>query len=212
MPSPRAVVFDKDGTLIDVHDTWGPVFATIIPEMAEERAVDVAGALGVVLPDATLRPDSVVIAGSNADIVAVMAPVLGRPESELLPVLESRIDELAVRHVTPLPSTAGVLEALERDGVWMGLATNDGIATTERQLDALGWRSHFASVLGYDSGFGAKPDPGMLLESARRAGVAIDRLVFVGDSETDRRTAVAAGCGFVEVGPDRPLDSVFSSR
>ena len=209
MPLPRAVVFDKDGTLIDVHDTWGPVFATILPEIAEERTAEVAGALGVVLPEATLRPDSVVIAGSNADIVAVMAPLLDRSEAELLPVLEARIDELAVRHATPLPATTAVLEKLADDGIWTGLATNDGIAATERQLEALGWRSYFASVLGYDSGFGAKPGPGMLLESARRAGVAVEHLVFVGDSETDRRTAVAAGCDVVEVGPDRTLDSIF---
>lgn len=89
------------------------------------------------------------------------------------------------------------------------MATNDGVVAAERQLEHLGWRDHFASVLGYDSGFGTKPDPGMLHESARRAGLTIDEVLFVGDSETDRRTAAAAGCDFHFVGPDAPLDLVL---
>jgi len=207
---PEAIVFDKDGTLIDVHDTWGPVFATIIPEMAADRAEAVATALGVDLADASLAADSIVIAGSNADIVAVMSPLLGRTGAELLAELEPRIEALATDHALPLPATAPVLDALAEAGVWMGVGTNDSVAAAERQLEHLGWRHHFASVLGYDSGFGIKPEPGMLHESARRAGVAIGDLVFVGDSDTDRRTAAAAGCPFVLIGPDRPLNEVLS--
>lgn len=210
MSLPTAIVFDKDGTLIDVHDTWGPVFAAIIPEIAGARAEPVAAALGVGLADASLAADSIIIAGSNAEIVEVMSPLLDRPGADLLAELEPRIEALATAHALPLRSSEPVLEALAGAGVWMGIGTNDGVVAAERQLEHLGWRHYFASVLGYDSGFGIKPAPGMLHESARRAGVAIDDLVFVGDSDTDRRTAAAAGCRFVLVGPDHPLDQVLS--
>lgn len=206
MDLPRAIVFDKDGTLIDAAATWGPVFAAVVPEIAGGRAEAVAAVLGVSLLDGTLAPDSVVVAGSNAEIAATIATVLPRSAADVLASLEPRVEALVTRHAIPLAVTGRVLDTLDQQGIWMGIATNDAARSTERQLEQLGWRRHFASVLGYDSGFGTKPDPGMLHESARRAGVSIDDLVFYGDSETDRRTAAAAGCHFELVGPHRPLD------
>ena len=40
----QAVVFDKDGTLIDVDLTWGPVFARVIPVVAGDKAAEAAAA------------------------------------------------------------------------------------------------------------------------------------------------------------------------
>ena len=42
-----------------------------------------------------------------------------------------------------------------------------------------------------------KPDPGMVHACARGLGVGLDRLCFVGDSETDAATAAAAKIPFV---------------
>ena len=206
----QAVVFDKDGTLIDVHLTWGPVFARVIPEVAGDAAAEAAAALALDLEAGTIDEDSVIIAGSNAEIAAVVGSVMHEAPSAVLSRLEPLIDDLAPRYAAPLAATPAVLEHLSARGVWLGVATNDGVVAAERQLEHLGWRDHFASVLGYDSGFGTKPEPGMLLESARRAGVAVSELLFVGDSETDRRTAAAAGCDFHVVGPDQPLNLVLS--
>ena len=206
----QAVVFDKDGTLIDVHLTWGPVFARVIPEVAGDAAADAAAALALDLEAGTIAEDSVIIAGSNAEIAEVVGSVIDEPAAAVLAALEPLIDDLAARFAAPLDATEPVLEALRSRGIWQGVATNDGVVAAERQLEHLGWRNHFASVLGYDSGFGTKPEPGMLHESARRAGVTIAEVLFVGDSETDRRTAAAAGCDFHFVGPDDPLDMVLS--
>ena len=136
--------------------------------------------------------------------------MIEEPAAAVLAALEPLIDDLAARFAAPLDATEPVLEALRSRGIWQGVATNDGVVAAERQLEHLGWRDHFASVLGYDSGFGTKPEPGMLHESARRAGVTIADVLFVGDSQTDRRTAAAAGCDFHFVGPDDPLDLVLS--
>ena len=206
----QAVVFDKDGTLIDVHLTWGPVFARVLPEVAGDAAADAAAALALDLEAGTIAEDSVIIAGSNAEIAEVVGSVIEEPAAAVLAALEPLIDDLAARFAAPLDATEPVLEALSGRGIWQGVATNDGVVAAERQLEHLGWRDHFASVLGYDSGFGTKPEPGMLHESARRAGVTIADVLFVGDSETDRRTAAAAGCDFHFVGPDDPLDMVLS--
>ncbi|MEM1353115.1 MAG: HAD hydrolase-like protein, partial [Pseudomonadota bacterium] len=48
-----------------------------------------------------------------------------------------------------------------------------------------------------------KPDPGPLFEAARRAGGDAGKCILVGDSDTDRNTARAAGvpCILVTFGP-----------
>jgi len=205
----RAVVFDKDGTLIDVHLTWGPVFAQVIPAVAGEAAAAASAALSLDLETASLAADSVVIAGSNAEIAEAIASAIREPVADVLVSLESLTEDLAVRHAVPFDATDQVLATLTGRRIWQGVATNDSVVATDRQLEHLGWRSHFASVLGYDSGFGVKPEPGMLHESARRAGVAITEVLFVGDSETDRRAAAAAGCDFHLVDPEHPLEQVL---
>ena len=98
------------------------------------------------------------------------------------------------------------LDALASMGCWIGLATNDAEMSARQQLTGLGWLHRFESVIGYDSGFGAKPGSGMLLESAGRAGVKPKELVFVGDTDTDLRTAAAAGCPSVLV--HAPVSSI----
>jgi len=59
-----------------------------------------------------------------------------------------------------------------------------------RRLGAL---DRFASLVGADTLPVRKPDPEPLFEAARRAGGHPERCLLVGDSDTDRNTARAAG-------------------
>ena len=91
----RAVVFDKDGTLIDVHLTWGPVFVRVIPAVAGADAAEVADALALDLDTGVMAEESVIIAGSNAEIAAVVGDVTGRSSDDVLAALEPMIDGMA---------------------------------------------------------------------------------------------------------------------
>ncbi len=194
----RAVVFDKDGTLIDVHRTWGPAMAGALRDLVDDptRRAEAAGAIGVDLDTHELAVDAPIIAASNDQLVALLAPILEVDAERFLPTFEERLFAHADGTVTPLP---GVVDALARMFCWIGLATNDAETSARQQLTGLGWLHRFVSVIGYDSGFGAKPGPGMLLESAERAGVKPQELLLVGDTDTDLRTAAAAGCPSVLV-------------
>jgi len=197
----KAVVFDKDGTLVDVHDTWGPAMALTLIDLVEDldARANAAAAIGVDLETHELAPDSAIIASSNDQIIDLLVPALGVDPVAFLPVFEERLYAHAGVSVKPLPDVAEVLDAVEAMGFWIGLATNDGESSARQQLDGLGWLDRFRSVVGYDSGFGAKPGPGMLLASAERAGVEPHELLLVGDTDTDLRTAAAAGCPSVLV-------------
>ena len=58
-------------------------------------------------------------------------------------------------------------------------------------------------MLGADTLAVRKPDPEHLFETARRAGGDPAQCVLIGDSDTDRKTAKAAGvpCVLVTFGP-----------
>ncbi|MEO0493931.1 MAG: HAD family hydrolase [Actinomycetota bacterium] len=197
----RAVVFDKDGTLIDVHATWGPAMAAALTDVVEDPALraEAASAIGVDLASNELAVDSPIIAASNDQIIELLAPVLGVEPAAFLPRFEERLFFHAEGTVQPLPGVAETLQAVAELGCWIGLATNDAEASARQQMAGLGWIDRFDSVVGYDSGFGAKPGPGMLLASAERAGTDPARVVMVGDTDTDMRTAAAAGCPSVLV-------------
>ena len=197
-----AVVFDKDGTLVDVHRTWGPAMVRTLEDLVDDRddRQRVASAIGVDLAEGTLSTNSPVIAESNAEIAARIAAELDRSVAETA----LRLEELVTVHVgdavQPLPGVGRLLSALKDHGFWIGLATNDSGESAAKQLVKLGWRSYFDSVIGYDSGFGSKPNPGMLVASAQRAGCSMDRVLMVGDTATDVGAAKSAGCRVVVVG------------
>ena len=196
MPGVRAVLFDKDGTLIDVEATWGPSMVAALTALVPDAAVRARAAaeVGLHLDTGRLVPDGPIIAESNAQICARLAPVLDTDPDALLAAFEPELFAAAREHVTPLDGVAPMLDALVGAGLWIGLATNDGEASAREQLDLLGWLDAFDSVIGYDSGFGEKPEPGMVLASVERAGVGPDELVMVGDTDTDLAAAHAAGC------------------
>ena len=188
-----AVLFDKDGTLFDFHRTWGAWTHGFIHDLAGDAGAvgPVAAAMGYDLDKSAFRPDSVVIAGS-VDVWAdhILPHLAGWTKPRLVSHIKDR-----TATATQVPSTDldPFLKGLTALGYRLGVATNDGHAPVTRQLRDAGIAHHFDFVAGYDSGYGAKPDPGMLLAFARQMNTSPDRTVMVGDSTHDLVAARRAG-------------------
>ena len=107
------------------------------------------------------------------------------------------------RHTVLYPGAMEAVGTLSAQGYGVGICTNKPAALAETLLARLGVRDAFAAVLGADSLAVRKPDPEHLFETARRAGGDPARCLLVGDSDTDRNTAAAAGvpCILVTFGP-----------
>jgi phosphoglycolate phosphatase len=176
MPTIRGVVFDKDGTLLDFHATWDTVFGAMLADFA----------------------------AGNAD---KLGAVIRRPPGDLALVkeIEVAIESYAPAIPTPEPGAVELLAALAARGVPMAVATNDKAARAEAQLAALGWASYFEAVIGYDSGFGQKPGPGMVRAAATALAVPFQDVAMVGDSSTDTGSSNAAGTITVLYGPRADL-------
>ena len=97
------------------------------------------------------------------------------------------------------------LDALAERNVALAICTNKPEDLSRQLVEALGWRSRFAAIVGGDTLAVRKPDPAPLLAAVDRAGGG--RAVFVGDSITDVDTARAAALPVIAVSfgfSDRP--------
>jgi phosphoglycolate phosphatase len=197
------VLFDKDGTLVDFHETWGPTTHAVIHALAggdPELMRAQAEILHFSLDARRFLPTSPLIAGSSASYGRMWGEALGRTD---FADLKREIDHLtaveSLKALTPIGAPALALGALKAMGLRLGVATNDSEASARRQVAALGLDEAIEFVAGYDSGHGGKPEPGMVLAFARHLGVAPSAIAMVGDSLHDLDAARAAGAVAVAV-------------
>ncbi len=197
------VLFDKDGTLIDFHLTWGPAVYEVIYALAAGDSTLMeakAEALHFSIKNKRFLQSSPLVAGSTADYGRRWAEALGRTD---LDVLKSEIDALSAREslnaLTPIGEPPAVFAALSAMGLRLGVATNDSERSARRQIESLGIAPYVEFVAGYDSGRGGKPEPGMVLAFAEQIGASPSKIVVVGDSLHDLAAARAAGATAVAV-------------
>jgi phosphoglycolate phosphatase len=187
------IVFDKDGTLFDFRRSWSGWVRGLIAELAKEpdHAESVAETLRFDPATGEFHPESPVIAASTAEIAALLLPLLPGMTFE---GLEARMNDLAeVIEMAPSVPLRPLLLALRARGLRLGLATNDVETAARAHLAAQDIEDLFDLVAGYDSGFGAKPGPGMLLAFAAQTGLQPGRVLMVGDSLHDLVAGRAAG-------------------
>ena len=94
---------------------------------------------------------------------------------------------------TPTLPLAPYLADLSGRGLALGVMTNDNEYSARAHLKSVGIDSHFDFIAGFDSGFGAKPEPGPLLAFAKAMNIAPARVAMVGDSTHDLVAGRAAG-------------------
>ena len=194
-----AILFDKDGTIFDFQATWGPFTHGFILDLARgtERAGPLAEVMGYDLEAQLFLPHSLVVAGSVDEWVEAIHPLL--PEWQRGDLVDHIKDQTAVARQVPAAPLEPLLSGLRANGYRLGIATNDGEAPVTRQLTDNGVHHHFDFVAGYDSGWGGKPGPGMLLAFAAHVGTDPADIVMVGDSTHDLEAARAAGMARVAV-------------
>ncbi|KIC07767.1 phosphatase [Leisingera sp. ANG-M1] len=189
-----AFLFDKDGTLFDFAATWNGWAADLLETLSQgdvSAKEAMAEVISYDLERAAFNPDSLVIACSNDEVAAALAPYVTHMSlAELTDYLAVSASDAELAPAVPL---ADFLDSLLARGKVLGVMTNDAEVSAKSQLQRAGVLDRFAFVAGCDSGHGAKPDPDPLLAFCKAAGVTPERTAMVGDSLHDLEAGAAAG-------------------
>lgn len=164
-----AVVYDLDGTLVDLPVDWARVEAEIVAVLSEAGA-DPDGLVTWELYDCA---EAVGVADEVEAIIA-SAERQRAPDATPLPLLEDVRQSETPAAVCSLNCEAACRIALDRHDL----------------------EERFAGIVGRDTVPARKPDPAALHRALDALGVPPERALFVGDAESDEETARRAGTDF----------------
>lgn len=178
-----AVIFDLDGTLAD---TSGDLLAAANYCFRDMGLGNVLGS----------EDAAVALRGGRAMLSLGLKRVNQVDETTINTyypmLLEAYGDAISV-YTKLYDGAMDAVETLKSQGYGVGIYTNKPEGLADQLLRDLGVRHVFGSLVGADTLPVRKPDPAPLLEAARLLGGDPKSCILVGDSDTDRNTAKAAG-------------------
>ncbi|MEP3297816.1 MAG: HAD family hydrolase [Pseudoruegeria sp.] len=181
MPYPRAIIFDLDGTLADsVHDIAASmnVFLNELGQSGFETS-DYLKWIG----------------GGSGAMVARIAKIRGLAFGGGSDGLKAQYLTHYSQNLTRTRLFVGVSALLQTCvalGVPISLLSNKDDWMVQVLLNNIFPDTPFVEVIGLSDAFPKKPDPSSACYIAERMGVRPAECLFVGDTETDMRTAIAA--------------------
>lgn len=197
----RAVLFDKDGTLIDAFAGWIAINHRLFHELKRRyphpgSESDFRASLGITGSQAL--PGGLLSSGTEEELYRAHHRLLGEsaPAWEVFhaetAALAHELFHSAPPPVVPRGRVKHTLAALKLRGYRLGLATSDSFANAQRDLGP-----HGADLLEFwataDRLTHPKPHPESVLRFCEAVGVLPSEVAFVGDSPVDLETARNAG-------------------
>lgn len=195
----RGVLFDKDGTLIDVNATWVPIYREMLMELF---ATDIAGAealmakAGYDRATGKFRAGSILAGGTTRQVVSVWWPELDeKAAAEKAHLLDHGYAHLVRSRLTPLMPLEPILSELRGLGLKLGVATNDSHFSARAHMAHVGVIDHFDDIIAADTVPVAKPSGNMVRKFAEITGLSPAEIAMVGDNHHDMEEARNGGAG-----------------
>jgi phosphoglycolate phosphatase len=195
------LVFDLDGTLVDT-------------------APDLAAATNHVLARAGLAPinetEILPFVGHGA-MKMIEQALAAHGQSSNASELREHFDVFIAHYSAniaalsrPYPGVIDALISCQRQGATLAVCTNKTEVHARALLDELDMSKHFAALTGGNSLGVSKPNPKHLTGTIDLAKGSPKRAIMIGDSETDIRTAQAAGIPVIAVNFGYSVEPVSS--
>lgn len=208
MMNADAIIFDKDGTLIDFDAFWVTLSVRAMEDILKKLdrtdipVHEILSAFGV--QDGVTDIDGVLCKGTYEQMGQVVHHIFvkygcniscGETVKLVIDAYNRNADAGEVKPTCP--DLADVLTALKKQNKKLAVVTTDNEEITRKCLKKLGIEELFDKIYTDDGKTPTKPDPYCAVDFCNLTGVKPERLVMVGDTMTDVNFAKNAGIAVV---------------
>lgn len=179
----KLVIFDLDETLLRLPVDWDKVKKEII-EFGKKEGVQF---------DPTQYIISVAAAISNNEERKKIVDSIWR---------KHELETIEKKGIERYPEAEAFVKKLKQKGLKLAIASNNTHATIVKALSIAGMLEYFDRIEGRDDVLQGKPAPDMLLKFAWKFKLRKDEIIFIGDSEYDKRAGEAAKIKTIIIKPN----------
>jgi len=179
----RGVIFDLDGTLVDTIEDIA---------VSMNRALKLRG-----FPEIPAEAYKEKVGSGVRNIAFLSLPADARDEETVIQVAADSARfyaEIPMAFSRPYPGIPELISELGRKKIKMAVLSNKPDPVTQKVMAGLFPPGAFICVQGEISGKPRKPDPSSVWEMLVGMDLAPSDVIFAGDSDTDMKTAISAGC------------------
>ena len=180
----QGIVFDLDGTLIDTKDYWNEEnrkwLEIVLNRKVAEKEVDACW--GVSFKN--------IFKSYNV------------PQEQIVEIIKKRDENFSnnFHKLRLFDGTESTLKKLKSKGLKIGLLSNNRKAVLDKLTYYFGIKKYFDIIIGDE--ISRKPDPAGLLKVMEVLHLKKNNILYVGDTETDRKTAENAGIDCLMLGKE----------
>lgn len=194
------ILFDKDGTLIEAHGVWAPLYRSVLMRLkgiGEDEANRYLADAGYDVALDRVIGGSLIAGGTTAQLVQLWWPDADSAEREqIIRTIDVSDKQAHSMIVTPIVELRPVLEGLRAAGYHIGIATNDSSSSTQRHVEQLGIGEVLDAIICADTVSVPKPSGNMIKAFADMTGLQPHEIIMVGDNHHDMEEAINGGAGY----------------
>ena len=201
------VIFDKDGTFIDLHYFWGKMTELRVAEilkrynLPKDNFQELCLRLGYDINSGKMLSDGITALYSRAIIIQIFCKDL---KDFRVDISEKELEEIfdyvntifykeMVKYTKPINSAVEFIKKLRKTDVKIGIVTSDSKESTELTLKHFDWENLFDIVIGRESTKETKESGIPVKLALEQMKACSENTIMIGDAPMDYIAAQNAG-------------------